>query len=89
MLHGPPACLPAGEGTQIEPAKVFPSGGSSSPNGVPEYQSYGEQPGQDEWLYLNITLEYALRLRQQAQHPERQQGRRPEAGGGDQLHAEL
>ncbi|KAI7837064.1 hypothetical protein COHA_009063 [Chlorella ohadii] len=109
-----------GEGTQIEPAKVFPAGGgssigsrdadagdgssssgstgadgssgntgaddgssrpgSSSVDGSQEqYQSYGEQPGRDEWLYLNITAEYARQLEQQQQQ-QQQQGERADAG---------
>lgn len=62
-------CLPLppqGEGTQIEAAQVFPpdagTGGSA-----PAYQSYGAVPGQDEWLFLNITAQYAQRWREQEQ----------------------
>lgn len=55
-----------GEGTQIEAAQVFPpdagTGGSA-----PAYQSYGAVPGQDEWLFLNITAQYAQRWREQEQ----------------------
>ncbi|PRW33846.1 glyco endo-alpha-1,2-mannosidase [Chlorella sorokiniana] len=76
-----------GEGTQIEPAKVFPTSSSSSSGGdgsvdsggdgssnEPRYQSYGEQSGRDEWLYLNITAEYARQLQQQQNSPEEQVG---------------
>lgn len=44
------------------------SGGSSAGGaggGEQQYQSYGGQPGQDEWLYMNITAEYASQLQQQ------------------------
>ena len=48
--------------------------GSSSVHGSQEqYQSYREQPGQDEWLYLNITAEYARQLQQQQQQQQQQQ----------------
>lgn len=59
------------------------SAGSSSPgSGDVQYKSYGEQPGRDEWLYLNITTEFALKLQQQVQ----QHGQVPSTDG---QHTEL
>ncbi|KAL4430585.1 hypothetical protein ABPG77_005825 [Micractinium sp. CCAP 211/92] len=54
-----------GEGTQIEAARVFPA--ASSSGDAPVYQTYGTVPGQDEFLYLNLTAEYAWRWQQRQQ----------------------
>ena len=85
------ACCPAwplqGEGTQIEPAAVFASssgndGGSSSSSSSSSgssagYQTYGSAAGQDEWLYLNITQQFAQLLQQRQRQQQQQQGGAP------------
>lgn len=56
-------CALQGEGTQIEAARVFSSSDSSRDSLAGHgYQSYGGTPGQDEWLYMNLTAEFAQRL---------------------------
>ncbi|EFN55571.1 hypothetical protein CHLNCDRAFT_134058 [Chlorella variabilis] len=86
-----------GEGTQIEPARVFgdtsgsssSSGGGSSggSSGSTEYETYGATAGQDEWLYLNLTLQYS-QLLAQWQGRGQQQGGTPQAPGAG-THSEL
>lgn len=41
---------------------MFPA--ASSSRDAPVYQSYGTVPGQDEFLYLNLTAEYVRRWQQ-------------------------
>jgi len=86
-----------GEGTQIEPAAVFAgssggggdsSGGSGTSGSSAQYQSYGSVAGQDEWLYLNITQQFAQLLHQQQQQQQRGTLSDTNDGGGAS-HTEL
>ena len=70
-----PRATTQGEGTQIEPARVHAAGDPLA--GGADYISYGPSEGQDEWLYLNLTLRYAQQLQLQ------QQQRQPARGAGD------
>jgi hypothetical protein len=87
-----------GEGTQIEPAAVFAGsrgkdgstdGSGSSSGSSAQYQSYGSAAEQDEWLYLNITQQFAQLLHQQQLQQQQQRGRLSDDDGGRASHSEL